>query len=80
MSGGSWDYAGLKVMECSEALLEDRTLGDEALSLTDDQRRARHSFGHLLAKIAMAMKAVEWVDSGDSSTPADVDAIYEVLR
>lgn len=80
MSGGSWDYVFLKMKACAEALLEDRTLDyeREKPDLNERQREARHRFGHLLVKVAAAMKAIEWVDSSDSSTPSDIEAIEDL--
>ncbi len=79
MSGGSWDYSFIKMKECAEALLEDRTLyAREKPDLNEKQRSERHRLGALLLKVAAAMKAIEWVDSSDSSTPADIDAIEDL--
>ena len=66
MSGGSWDYAYQRVQDVA-----DRFRGSR-----DATRRA---FGEHLAKCAEAMRVVEWVDSGDSTSPADTDAIRALL-
>jgi len=66
MSGGSWEYSYARIEEIADRLMEER----------DVHRRA---LGHHMALIAEAMHAIEWVDSGDCSSPHDVDAIKAVL-
>lgn len=80
MSGGSWDYLTFKVSDAADCLLRDKTTEyDELTELTDAQKEARHRFGNLLEKVAHALYEIELVDSGDSSTPKDIDAINEVF-
>ena len=66
MSGGSWDYFYNQLDEVGKRLARRRHV----------QHRA---FGKHLIKCAAAMKAIEWVDSGDSDHPEDYDAIESVL-
>lgn len=66
MSGGSWDYAYQRVQDVA-----DRFRGS--------REATRRAFGEHLAKCAEVMRVVEWVDSGDSTSPADTDAIREVI-
>ena len=69
MSGGSHEYAYLKV----EQFISDcRT---SAVPLTP----LRKEFLKHLVKVAAAMQAIEWVDSGDCSPPHDEDAIKAAL-
>lgn len=74
MSGGSYDYAYSKVMD-----------------MVDEMERFEHSgfapstplriaFRGLLERVAVAMKAVEWVDSGDCSEPHAEDAIRACFK
>ena len=67
MSGGSWDYAFYK-------------FEDVAVRLTEQKCPSRRALGEHLFKIADAMKAIEWVDSGDTSPPTDTDAIRKVFE
>jgi hypothetical protein len=66
MSGGSWEYLYARVNEAAERLQGDRNL-------------ARRAFGRHLLVVAAALKAIEWVDSGDRSAPEDELAIAAVL-
>lgn len=75
MSGGSHDYAYEKVDAFIELIL-DRSWGDGAVRLTP----LRRLFIRHLKLVSAAMKAVEWVDSGDCSSPHDDMAIRRVLK
>jgi hypothetical protein len=66
MSGGSWDYVCWKFQE----------VGDRLCSEKDPLRRA---LGKKVNALAEVMKAIEWVDSCDSSHPEDTDAIKAFL-
>jgi len=66
MSGGSWGYLYSRVEEAAHELQE-----------SSDPLRA--AFGQHLIKCAHALHEIEWVDSCDSSPPADTDAIREVF-
>ena len=66
MSGGSWDYVY-------------RTFEDIAERLDAHKSAKRRAFGKHMHLIAQAMKAIEWVDSGDRSSPTDDTAIDAVL-
>ena len=84
MSGGDWDYFYYRLQEVAERLIQENTLGniyerdDEEITVTDPVPE-RLRFGQHLLKCAAAMRAIEWVDSGDSST-GDVEAIQEVFN
>lgn len=66
MSGGSWDYLCFRMFDAADMLINEKC-------------EYRRVFGKILDKYADAMKAIEWVDSGDCSTPHDIDAIKEAL-
>lgn len=80
MSGGSWDYAFLRIADVVDALKND-TCSDRYyhLELNDDQKMWRRRFARHLEKISTALHEIEWVDSSDTSYPADVDAIKKVF-
>lgn len=84
MSGGSWDYFTFKLNDVTNALKENTTLRsrDEGwlLELTEEQKAARAKLAALLVKVSDALYAIEWCDSGDCSTPFDVDAIDKVFK
>ena len=64
MSGGSMNYFYSKLLwECD--FPEDTPL--------------RRAFSHHLVKVAAALKAIEWVDSGDWVPGDEDDAILAVL-
>lgn len=80
MSGGSWDYVFGHIGDVADALKNDTTSGDRRpLNLTEQQIEARHKLGLLIEAVSTALHAVEWVDSDDWSTPADVEAIDRVF-
>lgn len=79
MSGGSWDYSYGKLSGVIEALELDTTLDHRKLDLNDLQKEQRHKLAALLDKVRDALRAIEWVDSGDSSYPSDTIAIKEVF-
>ena len=62
MSGGSYDYAFSHVSDMADAMRKHQT-------------PLRIAFRGLLERVSVAMKAVEWVDSGDCSEPHAEDAI-----
>ena len=64
MSGGSYDYAYTRVNDMVDKL---------ETSEYSPQTPLRIAFRGLLERVAVAMKAVEWVDSGDCSE-GDEDA------
>lgn len=66
MSGGSWNYAYGPLETLADRLQSDR----------DVQRRA---LGAVMAAMAKAMYAIEWVDSGDYAYGDDRDAIAAVF-
>ena len=76
MSGGSYDYAFEKVERFAEALETDTRLDGHKLYQSNGHDRI--GFAAHLRKVAAAMKAIEWVDSGDSSPPEDTLAIHAV--
>lgn len=60
MSGGSMDYLYLRV-------LQDATFNEDTWS--------RKTFREHLGRVAEALKAIEWVDSGDSGCDVEEKAI-----
>lgn len=66
MSGGSWEYVYGK-------------FEDVASRLKHDGRPKRRALGRLIAKIAVAMHDIEWVDSGDYSSDQEDEAIDAVV-
>jgi hypothetical protein len=66
MSGGSMEYLCFKVDEAADRL-------------TNEKNPARRAFGEHLKKVAHALHEIEWVDSGDKSSPDDINAIRDVL-
>lgn len=70
MSGGSYDYAYRQVEEFIERL----DVGGSTMTNDLRSRFRRH-----LVLVAAAMKAIEWVDSADNSSPHDDDAIRAAL-
>ena len=63
MSGGSYEYAYGKVLD-----MVDEMERMEQAGLAPDTP-LRIAFRGLLERVGAAMKAVEWVDSGDCSEP-----------
>ena len=76
MSGGSYDYAYEKVDCFAEALETDTYL--DGGKRYEPNGHDRIGFAAHLRKVAAAMKAIEWVDSGDISHPEDIEAIRVV--
>lgn len=76
MSGGAYDYAFEKVLYFAEALENSERLDGQALPQPNGHDRI--GFAAHLRKVAAAMRAIEWVDSGDSSPPEDALAIHAV--
>lgn len=66
MSGGSMDYLCYRVEEAADILCID-------------SNPSRKAFGKHLRKVAHALHEIEWVDSGDSSSPDDINAIRDVF-
>lgn len=66
MSGGSLDYLYERVENVAR-----HCIGSDL-----PERRA---FGRHLVKVAEALHAIEWVDSGDWGPPRDSDAIRAVI-
>lgn len=67
MSGGSWDYCYFKFEEVASRLKESKNLKRKAL-------------GFQIQKIAEALHAIEWVDSGDYAEGDDIKLIEEALK
>lgn len=76
MSGGAYDCAFETVERFAEAL-ETNTRFD-GHKLYEPNGTERLGFAAHLRKVAAAMKAIEWVDSCDSSPPEDTNAIWAV--
>jgi len=66
MSGGSWDHSYMRVQDLAERMK----------SCKEPLRRA---FAMHLYNVAEALRAVEWVDSGDSAQGSERAAIKKVL-
>jgi len=66
MSGGSWDYFFTELEAVSR-------------KLQDEECPYRQALGEYLYRGVPALKSIEWVDSGDSSTPEDIEAIKRTL-
>lgn len=82
MSGGAWDYLYGHIGCAADALRNDTTTESRRplLELNEEQLYWRHRLAEHLMKISTAMHAVEWVDSGDTSYPSDVEAIKKVFK
>jgi hypothetical protein len=63
MSGGSYDYAYTRVQDMAEMLTSAK------------ETALRRAFGEHLKKVAVAMQAVEWVDSNDCAPGHEDDPI-----
>lgn len=79
MSGGTWNYRFIDMNYCAEHLADGTAPDSTSLNLTDEQRASRQRFAKLLHEVAEVMRVIEYVDSGDMSTPDDVVAIKKVL-
>lgn len=78
MSGGSYSYVYLKVEDFIHDL--KTSIQAEATDIASDiNTEIRSKFVKHLELVAAAMKAIEWVDSGDCSPPHDEEAIKLVL-
>ena len=66
MSGGSYDYAYQNVEQM-------------AFDLKKQKCPLRNKFGLHLIKVAKAMHDIEWVDSDDYATGAEIKSIMEVV-
>lgn len=68
MSGGSWDYVYIK-------------FDDVASNLMDSECPQRKKLGRLVDKVAAAMKAIEWNDSGDGADEeAAIRDVFDFLK
>ena len=67
MSGGSWDY------------IYSRIEMDAVDRLCQEKSPLRRAFGEHLAICCEALKAIEWVDSGDWPESQEVEAIQKAL-
>jgi hypothetical protein len=76
MSGGSYEYAYAVVERFAEAL--EKGVNFEGRHMEDANDLARLGFAKHLWKVAAAMQAIEWEDSGDCSPPHARDAIWAV--
>ncbi len=76
VSGGSYEYAFYHVERFADALEEGVTFDPRATECENNLDRL--GFAAHLRKVAAAMKAIEWVDSGDCSHPHDTLAIHMV--
>ena len=64
MSGGSWDHFYLKLIEVTERMQQEK------------EHPERVKFANkILLPLIDVMRSIEYVDSGDSSKPADTKAI-----
>ena len=76
MSGGCYDYTYTCVERFAEAL--ERGVDCSGRKTGAENNHDRIGFAAHLRKVAAAMKAIEWVDSGDCSPPHDTNAIHAV--
>ena len=67
MGGGSWDYFCFKADDVADKLCEERS-------------PLRRALGQHMKLVAHAMHEIEWVDSGDKSSPDDTEAIKAVFE
>ena len=74
MSGGSYNYLFERVEEAAE-IMRKNNKGIRARQVHE----LREAFASHLSDVASAMKAVEWVDSGDFGQGDEVSAILRVL-
>jgi hypothetical protein len=70
MSGGSYNYAYVHVNDMANSLRINR----------GPSRAKRLAFKKHLELVSEAMRAIEWVDSGDSSDGDEIAAIDAVLE
>lgn len=77
MSGGAYLYAYARVEEFADAMENNWRL--DGFDLHQPNGLDRLAFAAHLRKVAAAMKAIEWVDSSDSSSPEDTHAIHAVI-
>lgn len=76
MSGGSYEYAYLVVERMAEAL--DAGEAFDGRETGEVNNVVRLGFAAHLRKVAAAMQAIEWEDSGDCSPPHAAEAIWKV--
>jgi len=67
MSGGSWDYFYYNIDEVADRLC-------------DEKSPLRRALGQHMRALSHAMHEIEWVDSGDKSSPDDTEAIKAVFE
>ncbi len=77
MSGGSYEYAYGVVEQFADALEAGRTV--QGRETENPNSLPRLAFARHLRSVAAATKAIEWVDSYDSSPPEDEHAIHAVI-
>lgn len=66
MSGGSWDNVWFKIEDAADWLKQHKN-------------PLRRAFGEYVAKVAEALKDVEWCDSGDSGPECEIESIRACL-
>ena len=76
MSGGSYDYVFEKINDFADALESGKCFQGRETGCENNLDRL--GFAAHLRKVSDAMKAIEWVDSGDCSHPHDTEAIHAV--
>jgi len=69
------DYA-----EVLRASLEQHSPPSEYWHYSLEQQQARRKLIFILEGLSKVCKDVEWVDEGDSSTPADVESIERFVQ
>ena len=79
MSGGSWEYASHHLGDIVDALRNDTCTRHYRLDLNEHQKRTRRQLADLIEAVSHALHEIEWVDSSDTSYPADTDAIEKAL-
>ena len=66
MSGGSWDYAYCQIDDVADRLIKEKD-------------PFRVALGKQMQLQAIALKAIEWVDSGDCTYPYEIEPIKKAL-
>lgn len=74
MSGGSMDYLYLKVLNAAETVTNE---DEDGFVKNTELRKA---FAEHLFDVALALKQIEWVDSGDSAEGSEDEAIKKCLN
>lgn len=87
MSGGELDYVYSKVQQAIDDIyafesyeIKNTILGTKALTYKPFHTPKHKRFLKHLSKVAIALKDIEWVMSGDTSPGDEITAINKVLN